>query len=74
MENAYDRLMDIKAFKPDDIEEGEKALLAKARSNMPSLPVEELDILVVDEIGKNHCRQRGGCSGACTEYLRLERT
>ena len=53
VENAYDRLVDIKAFKPEYIEEGEKALLAKARSNMPSLPVEELDVLVVNEIGKN---------------------
>lgn len=53
VENAYDRLMEIKAFRPGDIENGEKALLAKAVRNMPNLPVGELDILIVNEIGKN---------------------
>jgi hypothetical protein len=53
VENAYDRLMRVKAFKPGDIEEGEKALLAEARRNMPRLPVKQLDVLVVNEIGKN---------------------
>lgn len=53
VENAYDRLMEVKAFKTGEMEEGEKALLAKARSNMPCLPVKQLDVLIIDEIGKN---------------------
>lgn len=53
IENAYDQIMEIRAFLPDEIESNEKALLVKAGSLMPRLPVEQLDVLVVDRIGKN---------------------
>jgi hypothetical protein len=53
VENAYDETMMIKAMKPEVIEEEEKKLLAIARSNMPKLPVDDLDILVIDVIGKD---------------------
>ena len=36
-----------------DIPEVEKTLLALARENMPTLPAEQLDVLVIDEMGKN---------------------
>jgi hypothetical protein len=50
VENAYDETMLIKAT--CRIPEDEPALLELARANMPKLPVDELDLLIVDEIGK----------------------
>ncbi|MBC7319044.1 DUF2088 domain-containing protein [bacterium] len=53
VENAYDETMILEAVKPEDFEETDKRLLKIARENMPSLPVEKLDLLIVDEIGKD---------------------
>lgn len=53
VENAHDRISTIKAFKPEDMEAGEAVLLETARENMPRLPVDKLDVLIIDEIGKN---------------------
>ncbi|NLY19043.1 MAG: DUF362 domain-containing protein [Clostridiaceae bacterium] len=53
VENAYDRVMEIKAFLPEDIEQGDMELLQKARKTMPKLPVDQLDILIVERLGKN---------------------
>jgi hypothetical protein len=50
VENAYDETLLVKAT--CRIPEDEPALLELARVNMPSLPVEDLDLLIVDEIGK----------------------
>lgn len=54
VENAHEETAIIEAIEPERIEEREKELLAKAFELMPSLPVEEMDILIVDEIGKNY--------------------
>jgi hypothetical protein len=54
VENAYDKLKIIQSFRPEDILPGEKMLIAEARKNMPSLPVDVLDVLIVEEIGKNY--------------------
>jgi hypothetical protein len=50
VENAYEETMLVRATcrMPED----EPALLELARANMPSLPVENLDLLIVDELGK----------------------
>jgi hypothetical protein len=40
-------------LRPRDFEAREPELLAKARAWMPGLPVPDIDVLVVDEIGKN---------------------
>jgi hypothetical protein len=40
-------------LRPRDFEPREPELLAKARAWMPGLPVPDIDVLVVDEIGKN---------------------
>jgi hypothetical protein len=40
-------------LRPQDFEAREPELLARARGYMPGLPVPEIDVLVVDEIGKN---------------------
>jgi hypothetical protein len=50
VENAYDETMLVKAT--CRIPEDEPALLELARANMPSLPVGDLDLLIVDELGK----------------------
>ncbi|MFJ7725908.1 lactate racemase domain-containing protein [Neobacillus sp. NPDC097160] len=54
VENAHEETAIIEAIEPDQIEERERELLKKAFDLMPSLPVDEMDILVVDEIGKNY--------------------
>jgi hypothetical protein len=53
VENAYDEICLIKALLPEDIYDGEKALLVEAKARMPRLPFDEIDVLIVDEIGKN---------------------
>jgi hypothetical protein len=52
VENAYDETMMLRAISATRIPEEEPALLDLARANMPSLPVEDIDLLIVDEIGK----------------------
>ncbi|MEF3328773.1 MULTISPECIES: lactate racemase domain-containing protein [Oceanobacillus] len=54
VENAHEETAIIEAIDPNQIEERERELLKRAFALMPSLPVDEMDILVVDEIGKNH--------------------
>ncbi|MFJ7978133.1 lactate racemase domain-containing protein [Peribacillus sp. NPDC096379] len=54
VENAHEETAIIEAIEPEQIEERERELLVKAFDMMPSLPLEEMDILVVDEIGKNY--------------------
>ncbi len=53
VENAYDQTARIEAVAPQDFVEREKALLKLAKQWMPRLPFEQVDILLVDEIGKN---------------------
>lgn len=53
VENAYDETMIISAVRPEDFEREDKRLLQIARENMPSLPVDTLDVLIVDEMGKD---------------------
>jgi hypothetical protein len=52
-ENAYDETAIIKVWKPDEIEREEIELLQWVRDNMPSLPVKQLDVLIIDEFGKD---------------------
>jgi Domain of unknown function (DUF362) len=52
VENGYDETAIVEAFLPDDLEAGERELLGKARAWMAKLPFEDLDLLIVDEIGK----------------------
>ena len=52
-ENACDEIAIIKALKPDEFEREEEQLLRWAKAHMPSLPVRQLDVLIVDEFGKD---------------------
>jgi hypothetical protein len=53
VENARDKPRLVRALLPADISREEPGLLALARASMARLPVEELDVLVVDELGKD---------------------
>lgn len=53
VENAYDETAHIEAILPPDIPKREAELLLYSKSMMPRLPVEDIDILIVDELGKN---------------------
>ncbi|WP_209124243.1 lactate racemase domain-containing protein [Alkalihalobacillus sp. BA299] len=54
VENAHEETAIIEAIHPEQIEERERELLKKAFDLMPSLPIDKMDILIVDEIGKNY--------------------
>jgi hypothetical protein len=53
LENAYDLPYKIVAVPAQKILEVEPSLLEEARAAMPRLPFDELDVLVIDRIGKN---------------------
>lgn len=53
IENAYDETMAIRAIPAREIAREEPPLLELARRNMPGLPSTALDVLIVDEMGKN---------------------
>ncbi len=53
VENAYDDTMLVKALKTNKFFEQEPVLLDIARKNMPSLPVDDIDLLIIDQMGKD---------------------
>jgi hypothetical protein len=53
LENAYDRPYRILAVPAARILADEPALLDEARQAMPRIPFDQLDVLLIDQIGKN---------------------
>jgi hypothetical protein len=53
LEDAYDQTAAVEAVEPEDFEARERELLVRARRLMPRLPLEEIDLLIVDEMGKH---------------------
>ena len=53
VENAYDETMLIRVVRPQNFEEVERELLDAAREAAPSLPLDALDMLIIDEMGKD---------------------
>jgi hypothetical protein len=53
VENAYGETALIEAIPPEQLVARELVLYQEAKRLMPRLPVDELDVLIVDEIGKN---------------------
>ena len=53
IENAFDDTAIVEAIEKDRITEREPELLETARSLMPSIGIRDIDILIVDKIGKN---------------------
>ena len=53
LENSFSKLSEIVAIDPENFLEVEKKLLKKEKLLMPKLPLSEIDILLVNEIGKD---------------------
>ncbi|MCU0520175.1 MAG: DUF2088 domain-containing protein [Anaerolineae bacterium] len=53
LENAYDETMLVRALPAESILAEEPGLLDISRANMPSLPVDDIDILMLDRMGKD---------------------
>jgi hypothetical protein len=53
LENAYHETCRLEVLDPKGIDEQEPALQEQAKSLLPSFPTDRLDVLIIDEIGKN---------------------
>jgi hypothetical protein len=53
VENSYDETARIAAVAPEEFEERERELLVLAKEWMPRLLLREVDVLLIDKIGKN---------------------
>lgn len=53
LENAYEQTAKVVAVEPDELSVVEPELLDEARELMPRIPVDRIDVLIVERIGKN---------------------
>lgn len=53
VENGYDQTAAIEAFLPTAMVDGEKEMLKLSKSLMPRLPFDDIDLLLVNRMGKN---------------------
>ena len=53
VENAYHQLHTIEAAAPEQFHDTDRVLLRLANELLPRVPFEELDLLIVDQLGKN---------------------
>ena len=53
VENAFDKVAHVEVLLPNDIEERETELQKLAKKLLPKINFEKIDVLVIDEIGKN---------------------
>ena len=53
VENGYDQTAVVAALLPEELEEREKELLVLAKKMMPRLPFDDIDLLIIDEMGKD---------------------
>lgn len=53
VENTVGKIHELRVALPKDFVATDKELLRKAKKLLPRIPLDDLDILVVDEIGKN---------------------
>ena len=53
VEDGYHAVAQLEGFTADTIVEGDQRLLQCSRELMPSLPVDEIDLLIIDEMGKD---------------------
>ena len=53
IENAFDKVAKVKVLVPDEIESKETELQKLAKTLLPKINFAEIDVLVIDEIGKN---------------------
>lgn len=52
VEDQHHATAELEVLRPEEIVSGEERLLKRAWELMPQLPVEEIDLLIVDELGK----------------------
>lgn len=52
LENGLDETAEIHGFEPDQIEAGERRLLARNKQRLPRLPFNTIDVLIVERMGK----------------------
>ncbi len=53
VEDGYHAVAQLEGFRADTLVEGDRRLLQRSRELMPSLPVHDIDVLIIDEMGKN---------------------
>ena len=53
VEDGYHTVAHLEGFTADTVVEGDQRLLQLSRELMPSLPVDDIDVLIIDEMGKN---------------------
>lgn len=53
IENAFDKVARVEVLLPDEIEAEETELQKLAKKLLPKIDFEKIDVLVIDEIGKN---------------------
>jgi hypothetical protein len=53
VEDGYKNIVEIKALEPHEIEEEDKRLLKQSKSLMARIPFKEIDVLIIEEIGKD---------------------
>ncbi len=53
LENGYDQTLQIKAARPEDFYMVDSELLVECKKILPRLPVNHIDLLIVQEMGKN---------------------
>ena len=53
VENQFHETAALRILKPDEMEASEAALFRESKRLMPKLPFDDIDLLVVDRIGKN---------------------
>ena len=53
VEDAYDRTAEINVVPAAEIPDAEPQILKRAKANMPEIKLKGLDVLIVDQIGKN---------------------
>ena len=54
LDNAADRTAKVVAVEPEELLDVEPRLLDEARALMPTLPFDQIDVLIVGELGKNY--------------------
>jgi hypothetical protein len=52
LENGYEETAEIHVWEPEQIEAGEMRLLSRNKRLLPRLPFDEIDVLIVDRMGK----------------------
>lgn len=53
VEDGYHNPVHLEGFSANDVVEGEQQLMQKSRDLMPRIPIDEIDVLIIDEMGKD---------------------